>query len=406
MKFYYLFFVLSFFITTISKADYPSAKLNQNVCNEIQDQTDRLVPKSDFFCLAVDGGAFERALGVEDFYHGFGHWTQVRTELSPNKFLKINMRSIFYSGSSSEGYANPSGQYNLVSFKAIFPETVAGGVLSARIIDLDRQTVGAGLFVQDKESIGGLLTLDYEKYDVSIFHDSTGMFFLGDDIWNLQARFLNKNFGVGTFYFTASEQQSGLEQNRKPYHYIFSSTQINQWALKSEIGSRNDKWAGLLGLAFKDIISNFNLEASIELRSYDNGFADEISGKIEHQYVSYDQYDKVFTNSMNAFVKDDNLIIYSGLLNLKYRWSHHHRVGLFNELVRFAYREISQDNYYFYRAEYNYVPLIDREDSVTIFISNKVLTTSYSRPPTQRADYLYPLFKQFPFFGLEGNFRF
>jgi hypothetical protein len=212
MKFYYVLFPI--LLCSQAGANYPSAKLNQNVCNEIRQQPDRLIPQNSFFCVAVDGNTFLRALGTEDFYHGFGHWTQVRTEVSPNNFFKINMRSVFYSGSSSEGYANPGGYYNLFSFKGTLPEPLFGGTLSIRIVDLDRQTVGAGLFVQDKESVGGILLWDFDSYDLRILKESTGLFFLGDDIWNLQTRLLNKLVGFGTLQFHASEQ-SGLDHNRK-----------------------------------------------------------------------------------------------------------------------------------------------------------------------------------------------
>lgn len=109
---------------------------------------------------------------------------------------------------------------------------------------------------------------------------------------------------------------------------------------------------------------------------------------------------------MNAFVKDDNLQMYSVVLNLKYKWNHYHRYGFLNEFVRFDYPAIIPENKYFYRAEYSYVPLADREDSVTFFVSNKVLTDSYSRPPSDRAKSSRTLFQEFSFVGLEGNYRF
>lgn len=95
----------------------------------------------DWFTAAVDGHAYMRLLGGQDFYHGFGYWVQGRTEFRPREKVHINIRSIFYSGSISGGYTEPTGQYHLFGFYVLWTDLIAGGTLEGRVIDIERQTV-------------------------------------------------------------------------------------------------------------------------------------------------------------------------------------------------------------------------------------------------------------------------
>lgn len=212
----------------MGKGAYPTASNNSNVREEIDGDPNRLVPSSDWFVLAIDGQTWLRSLGIreEDFYHGVGYWIQGRAEFALNQFLTINSRTVLYSGSSSEGYANPSGIYNLIGFTGVWPTPVLNSELSVRVGDLERRTIGAGLLSQDREVNGGFFRLSNHAYTFSILGDSTGGLVYGDDTVNPQIAFFDEAFGLGAVFWTASEEQSSLLKKRDPYYYLISKKNV------------------------------------------------------------------------------------------------------------------------------------------------------------------------------------
>jgi hypothetical protein len=405
MAFRAFLFFFSFFVS-IADAEYVSALKNQNVCTQFKDDLNRKIPQTEWFCLGLDSVGFFRALGTEEFYHGFGHWSQLRSEFSFNEFSKLNLRTVFFSGSSSNGYAQPSGFYTLYSLKTLWPEKISGGALSLRILDQDRLTTGVGLFIQDKESNGVRLDWIFENFSFIIKGESTGAFLLGDDVHNFEIKENSDSIGTGIVIFPAGSQ-SGLLENRKPYYYLFSFLPNDFIDLSAEVGQRNKAWSGLLKLNRKFESNGFAAAFELQYRQYGNDFAEQIAGQIDHQYVSLDQLDKPMMNAINIFVVDDDVKATSFNGDFFYRLNSFHRFGFLNEFARFDYRDLFRKDFYFFRAEYSYSPIQNRDDAIVFFISNKTLAHSDSIPPKDLsfAD-SEPLFKQVGYVGLEGRFRF
>ena len=134
MKITSLLLVLSFtFSAYADDTEYPSARPNQFLKEEIENQPDRLITqKIEWFRAAFDGHLYVRTLGRKDFYHGMGYWTQIRTEFRPHEFFHLNFRSIYYSGSISSGYTRPNEDFTLASFYGKLPHKVYGGTLESR----------------------------------------------------------------------------------------------------------------------------------------------------------------------------------------------------------------------------------------------------------------------------------
>lgn len=388
-------------------AGYPSALKNQDVGIEIVNDPDRMVPRSDWFSGAVDGQTYLRALGIKDFYHGVGYWIQARTEFRPHDFFRLNVRSIFFSGSFSGGYTEPTGNYHLFSFYGRWPEPVAGGQLEGRAMDIDRQTIGNGLMIEEKEMAGIFLKWNRDGHSVRLLGEGTGGLLLGDDLANLEFQLYDGYFGAGILGWTASDQ-SGLAKNRAPLYYLTSSQQYadSGFGYISEIGSRHSKLAGLLGVRHEFASESWIVKSQVQARHYADGFGDEFVGAIQHMYVSYDQYDKRYTNAANVFVFDDGVEVYSLIVDLDFEinqyWSTHFR----NEVGIFDFKLVEDDRFYFYRAGISYYPLPNRKESLTLFASNKVLTDSYSRPPRSYSSANLPLFHEIGFLGFEAAFKF
>jgi hypothetical protein len=394
-------------LSTALAAGYPSALSNHQLGSEIEGETDRMIVKSDWFSAAVDGQSYLRSLGIKDFYHGIGYWIQARTEFRPHEYFHLNVRSIFFSGSFSGGYTEPTANYHLFSFYGIWPEPVAGGVLEGRAMDIDRQTIGHGLMIEEKEMAGVYLEWSRDGHSVRLLGEGTGGLLLGDDLANLEVQIFDGYFGGGILGWTASDQ-SGLTVNRAPLHYLTSSQTFSSsgFGYYTEVGSRHSKYAGLLGLQYEATSTSWKMRSRLQARHYADGFGDEFVGAIQQMYVSYDQYDKRFTNAANIFPYDDDVDVYSLIVDFDFEidryWSTHVR----NEIGTFDFKKLDDNRFYFYRAGVSYFPLPNRKESLTLFASNKVLTDSYSRPPRTYSFTNGPLFHEISFWGFEAAFRF
>ncbi len=380
-------------------AGYPSALPNNDLRKELEGDSDRLIPKSEHFVFGADGQAYHRFLGSKDFYHGTGYWLQFRTEASPNEYFTANLRSIFYSGNSSAGYAAPIGFYNLLGLTGRWPSKILGGDLTGRVLDIERQTVGRGLLVQDREFFGGIFLWERNGHSIFLRGTGTGAIIHDDDTYNLEVSFFNELIGLGALHFG--------EKDRDGYQFIYSSYNFSDaFSYDLEAGQRLKKWAGLVALNYTIDEGPFQINSRLEGRTYEDGFGDQLVGDIDQDYVSYDQYDKSYTNAINVLTADDNVSVYALKLDLKYKFNHTWRIHFNNEVGKFDFKIVEDDDYYFYRFGIEYVPLDSREDSLVIFVSNKVLTESYTQPPNLVSTSNTPMFTEANFLGLEARFRF
>lgn len=403
-----LFLYLAFFFNpiTVFALGYPSALPNNHLGSEIQDEKDRKIPKGDWFSAAVDGHSYLRTLGRKDFYHGIGYWIQARTEFRPHDSFHLNVRSIFYSGSFSGGYTEPTGYYHLFGLYGLWPEPVAGGKFEGRAMDIERQTIGQGLMIEEREMAGVWFKWSRDDHYIRLLGEGTGGLLLSDDLANLEFQTFGGFFGAGVISWTASDQ-SNLPKNRAPLYYVTSSHGIGHGVgYFAEVGSRHSKYAGLFGFKSENEFGWLKLKSRIQGRYYDDNFGDEFVGAIQQMYVSYDQYDKRFTNVANVFVTDDNVYVYSLVFDLDYEFSQNWVAQARNEVGQFDYKQADDKKFYFYRVGVTYFLIHDRKESLTIFASNKVLMDSYSRPPSNYSLTNLPLFYEANFVGFEATFRF
>ncbi|MEQ1878589.1 MAG: hypothetical protein ABL958_18245, partial [Bdellovibrionia bacterium] len=276
-------------------AGYPTAKRNELVHEEIAADSDRMIPQSDFFAASVDGQIYERALGAADFYHGVGYWIQVRTEYKPHPYFTANLRSIFYAGSCSFGYAAPSDQYHLLGVTGIWPNQILDGELKMRALDLGRQTMGVGLLVDQKEFNGAEIAWTGPGLSLSIKVDGTGALLIRDDLWMLEARALGGLLGLGIGNWAEGVYGSDPKRYRDAYAYAFSEYREDWFDFAAEAGNRAGIWAAMAKAGASLKTESLKTRAEIQYRAYTDGFGRDFVGGIEHEYISYDQYDKAYT---------------------------------------------------------------------------------------------------------------
>ncbi len=390
-------------------ANYPSARRNADLLEEIQNDPNRLIPSTQMFSFAVDGDTFWRMDSSEEFYHGIGYWLQARSEARVLNSFKLNVRSVFFAGSFSAGYAAPSGNYHLVAATFETKDAWLGGRVFVRAGDLDRQTVGAGTMIEDKEFNGGFVRYSSLEGDHSLTLriDGTGVLLLNDDFYNLEAKLWNGYFGGGVGYWPFGVSQAFLPKIREPLYYIFTQHQYDRFSYAAEVSSRANALAFLarVGMKFQPF-ADFEIETKLEGRKYGDGFGENFVGNIQQQYTAYDQYDKAFTNAANIFPTDDDVTVAAAQIDARWKISQLWRLHSLNEVGRFDFATASDLPYYFFRHGVEYCPLPEREDCLNLFFSNKILLNSDATPPRNLALANEALFKMVPFFGIEGRFRF
>lgn len=401
-----LFFNPVIWFSVESLAQYPAAKLNANLREEVEASPDRLIPLTEHFAFAVDGDAYYRNLGPDDFYHGIGYWLQARSEARLSPWARVNVRSILYAGSCSEGYAAPSGSYHLFALTATPEPPLFGGGFTIRLGDLDRQTFGEGLLIQNKEMNGGLLRWQNEKHGVQFRIDGTGMLRKTDDTIAGELWLFNSAIGAGSVHWLQGVAEDLLPQPRDPYWYIFSRAKFDWFSYGAEYGARAGASAALIALKADREFDSFSASLKLEGRRYEKDFAKDFAGKIQQQYISYDQYDKDYTDTMNIFVIGDDVNVAAVHLHLKWRVSDVWRLHSLNEAGQFNFNNSNKIEYYYFRQGVEYCPIAERSDCLNIFVSNKTLLDSYARPPSLTSVSNAALFRAVPFVGTEARFRF
>ncbi len=396
------------FLLALPRADaqYPSAKPNAGIREEVANDSDRLIPVTEHFAFAIDGDAYFRGLGRDDYYHGEGYWLQARSEAMVSEHFRVNMRSIFFSASSSYGYAAPSGYYQLLGLTGEFPDKILGGTLWIRALDLDRQTAGAGLVIQDKEFNGAILRWTLGESAFVLRADGTGIFRASDDTYNPEVTLLSGLIGTGGIFWPSGIDEDHLTKVRDPHLYLFSRQSYDWFSYALEYGTRGSGDAEMLMLGAKSSAADLSGELRLEGRHYSKAFGSTFAGRVHSQYVSYDQYDKDFTNLSNIWVRDDSVNVFAAHLNLWWHMSHRWRFHSLNESGQFNYQDSGTMAYYYFRQGVEFCPGKDnRDDCVSVFFSNKVLANSSAVPPHTTVLQNDPLFKTVPFAGIEGRFR-
>lgn len=390
----------------LARAQYPTAKKNATLREEVESDTQRLIPLTKHFAFAVDGETYFRNLGSDDFYHGVGYWMQIRSEARPIEAVSLNVRSIVYAGSCSTGYAEPGGGYHLLGLSATDPHLIFGGKIGLRMADLDRQTFGEGLLVQEKEMNGALVSWQRDNHYVLVRTDGTGLFRVNDDTYNTELGLWAGAVGLGNVSWPQGQAQDHLTHDRVPYNYVFSRMSFDWFSYGLEAGTRQQAFAGLLALKTANTWGGLSLQTKLEARRYNSGFAEDFAGQVQQQYISYDQYDKAFTNAANVFVTGDDVTVAAAHLNARMKISEAWRLHSLNESGRFDFKSKDSLGYYYFRQGTEYCPFEGREDCLDFYVSNKVLTDSFARPPSKLSTSNSTLFKAQPFFGLEARFRF
>lgn len=314
IKFWFAFiFCLSPVILSGAKAD--TRTLNADLSAQNKDAPYRMLPCTKLYCISVDAHLFYRDItGNAGYYHG-GYWLDNFFEVTPTENLSLNAKIAIY---------NPAASYGVVATTYVLPFIGVGWKdnlsnygfsdtkVNIRYFDLDRQTIAAGLTLFEKEMSGLMLELERDNWKFKFIFDGTGGFDVDGDFFSGQINFLHDWLGFAAFVDTghAIDKRTRYLPNQSPFYSVYSTHSLfNDWEYRSEASIRNQGGAGMFKVQWNPSDANSGLKVTLnsQIRYYGAHFAEGIKNHIQHDYVSIEQEDKPFTDSMNIFSIDDNV---------------------------------------------------------------------------------------------------
>jgi hypothetical protein len=378
---------------------------NNNLRKEFEnDSTRKLKDISDWFIAGVDGDVYYRTSGTEEFFHGGGYWFNLRTEIEASEKIVISTRSIFYRGSVSYGYQKAHNAYHLVGVSLKETKLFGNWKLKGRALDLENQTFGAGLLIQDHRIPGVQGHIYNDSFYFKFLKEGTGGLVLSDDLKQLEMGLLSGVIRIGEISWAGDEI---YEIDRAPYHYV--SSEFNKDGVlgyQAEVGQREDKKAYMLRALSNLSYSSFESQLSIQKRIYEKDFSNEIRLYAEKFYQVYETYDDDFTSPHNIISFANEVEVDAARLKLQYYITDTHIIFGDYEWTKLIEKVTrASKSYKFYKFGYKYRLNDSSNTALTLYASNKVLNGSNDDPLEQRGTSLNS-FKEYSMIGANATFSF
>lgn len=374
------FFLLTLCFFTAQAHAYIRYNPNEKLAEQVANESWRILPRGDHYSLAVDADFFKPAFfGSDqtnyykyDFYHGNGYWIDLRTEFKPVPDLALNLKIDVTHGTSSNG---PGYQALLIPHGAITfrKPDLLGMNWETRLSDLARQTVGNGLFIEEKDVEGGYLLAEAGDFRGKVMVDGTGNFRLEGGVITFDLSFWNHLVGATGFIQEidtdfSPPQLMGTLYSRKSWS--------NGFSYGLELGGDQAGVAGLSYVEWTGALSQFQFSFKPQVRHYGRGLLGTLPGRVQHLYVAYDQNDKPYTNFMNIYSYGDNVNTYSMLMNFEYEANSFYKIYAEPEILRFQYQDRASVQAIYFRTGFKFYPFKNRMDEIGVLVGNKYLIAS------------------------------
>ncbi|MBC7397088.1 MAG: hypothetical protein H7333_06560, partial [Bdellovibrionales bacterium] len=246
----------------------------------------------------------------------------------------------------------------------------------ARLSDIGRQTLGTGLFIEQKETEGGYVIARAEDFVAKVMVDGTGSFRLDGGVIGVDL-----SYQAGLIGFTSLIQETETGFHAPQFTGTFYSK--HQWdnglAYGIEAGINNAASAGLGYLIYQQSVQNLNLWLKPQFRSYGSGILGSLPNRIQHIYLSYDQNDKPFTNLMDIFAYGDHVETYSVELKGEYVFNIFYQLFAQSEFINYQYHDRDPLKAVFVRAGFKFHPFKERSEEFGFLLGNKYLIASTSQ---------------------------
>ncbi len=371
--------LFSLILGTSSAQAYIDYAPNDHLAEEVADHSYRILPHNEHYSLAIDGDFFKPVfVGSNnfnyykyDFYHGNGYWVDTRVEFKPVEDLIVNMKFDVTQGTSSNG---PTLDALIVPHVALtYRWHLLGFDWAARLSDIERQTIGTGLFIEFKETEGGWITAKRDSFEAKMMVDGTGSFRVEGGLIAFDVSFWDHLLG-GTFFIQETDNSFS------PPQYMGTVYSKRDWSnglgYGLEYGGDSAAPAMIAYAQYKGSFGNFNVFLKPQFRHYGHGVLGTLPGNVQQNYVSYDQNDKPYTTLMDIFVYGDDVNTFSGQLNVEYVFNSFYRVYAETEALRYEYQKVPTLQAFFYRTGFKFYPFKNRDDEFGVLVGNKYLIAS------------------------------
>ncbi len=379
------FFVLSAPFLLVSSANaYLQYAPNDHVAEEVSEHPFRILPHSDHYAFAIDSDFFKPIFtGGDnsnyyryDYYHGNGYWMSIRAEFKPVSKATINLKLNLTHGSSSNGPTYLAEVIPMAGFT--YEESLLGFDITTRLSDIGRQTVGIGLFIEDKETDGGYIMFKRDEFVGKVMVDGTGSYRLDGGVIATDVSFWKGLVGGVLF----------VQETETPFHppaLMATLYSKHEWpsgiGYGAEMGIDINSWAGMAFVKYEDTWNHFHFWLKPQARYYGPRILGDLPGKVSQNYISYDQNDKPFTNIMDIFPFGDNVVTLSSQLNAEYVFNSFYRIYAETEAVNYQYKGKGKIQELFYRSGIKFFPFKSREDNFGFLVGNKYLIASTAVSP-------------------------
>ena len=376
---------------------------NANVRKEVAADPERALPHGDRYALAVDGWLF-KDFNSPDYFHGNGYWVENRFEVAPVEQLEFNLKLVAFNGASSYGYARGSLLHNFVGVTARSHTLCEGCEFFVRGSDVGRQTLGAGLTLDQEEINGGVIEFRRGPWRYKGVASGTAGYFIDNDFMYHQLDWGDNRAGLWVQQF--------VDPILPPFIGAYSVLPLGSgFTLRTETVFRNAALASLAGARWEGRPwSGLRITVGYQFRHYDDHFGDDLVGNVQFDYLGYDTRDKDFTNVKTVFLFDDDLNVHAGKAELA--WSATDWLEFFSnsETGVFLFRSRPSLSYFFTSSGVTFYPVAGRHESLSVYATNKFFPYSPSNPlaPSDPLDQYHSLPPFFDRLGVatEAKFRF
>lgn len=361
---------------------YLSYNYNQNLRQELASQPYRILPINEKWAFAIDADfykpVFLNNLNSEsytfDFNHGNGYWLDLRAEFSPVRNLVFNLKTTFTQGTSSNGPSYLFTPFARVGVSYRFGEDSTEHEI--RLSDIDRQTIGNGIFVEDKVIAGGYWKSTWDETQLRFLIDGTGTFQLDGGMYATELSFFNRGLGASLYLFEAGRFG---DYNTSPTGTVFGRLGGGNLTTGFEGAFNYRSWAGLVYLKWRVTSEPWSFEIKPQVRYYAKKIMGNLAGDIENVYVAYELNDTPFMNFMSIMSYGDDVLAYGSLAKVSYRPNHFYQLYFEGEPTFLAYRgALAPLKFLFFRTGFKLYPMQNREDALGFLIGNKYLAASSS----------------------------
>ncbi len=377
------FAILSLFLSGTAMA-YMDYAPNEQLFRQVESESFRILPRTEKWVFAVDGdffkpmflGSNDANLYKFDFYHGNGFWLNFRSEYRPVDDLSINVKLDLTQGTSSNGPTFLAFVIPHVGLTYRVPGLL-GLDWEFRLSDIVRQTIGTGLFVELKETVGGSITATHEGFMAKLMVDGTGSFRLDGGLAAIDVSFADGLIG-GTVL--VQEIQTDFRAPRLTGTLYSRARLGNGFSYGVETGANTNASASLAYLEMKGNEGILAYRVKPQYRHYGSRILGLLPGRIMHNFVAYDQNDKPYTSLMNIMAYGDDVDAFTLQADAEVRFNVFYRIFAETEYVSWFFRGRQDIRTMFFRTGVRFTPFKDRDDEFAFLVGNRYLNASTLTP--------------------------